>query len=475
MSARLAVPLALGLLAAAAVAVAVAVLVARGGEDPYRVRAIFDNAGFVIAGEDVKVAGVRVGRVDAVELTPELKAAVVLRIEDPGYQDFRADARCVVRPQSLIGERFVECTPTRARGAGAEAPGPLRRIEDGPGAGQRLLPEGNTSRAVDLDLVQNIMREPERERLSIILSELGAGLAGRGEDLDAVIRKADPALGELDAVLAILARQNARLAQLAVDSDAIMRPLARERRRVSSAITNISDVAEATASRRADLEASLARLPRFLRELRPTMTRLDALAGQMTPVLADLGDAAPDVNRLVGELGPFSAAATPALESLGDVAGTGIPALRTSLPVVRDTGRLAAAARPVGRRLAATLVSFRRTGGIERLMDWLFYQAAAVNGFDAYGHYLRAGLLVNQCSSYAAAPVTGCSANFRRASASSATATAPVAAPRAASAAAAAPAPRGAAVAPRAAAPVPGPLAPADPTPLLDYLFGSER
>ena len=34
-------------------------------------------------------------------------------------------------------------------------------------------------------------------------------------------------------------------------------------------------------------------------------------------------------------------------------------------------------------------------------MDYLFFQAAAVNGFDSFGHYLRAGLIVNQCSTYA--------------------------------------------------------------------------
>ena len=37
-------------------------------------------------------------------------------------------------------------------------------------------------------------------------------------------------------------------------------------------------------------------------------------------------------------------------------------------------------------------------------MDYIFYQAAAVNGFDSFGHYLRAGLIVNQCSTYAVDP-----------------------------------------------------------------------
>ena len=173
------------LAAAAALLIVVAalavVLVLRSDEDDgYKVRAIFDNAGFVIPGEDVKVAGVKVGSVDAVEVTPDFKAAVVLRIDDEGYQDFRADARCSVRPQSLIGERFVECEPTQRRGAGAEAPGPLRQIDDGPGKGQYLLPVDRTETTVDLDLINDIMREPYRERLSIILGELGTGVAGRG-------------------------------------------------------------------------------------------------------------------------------------------------------------------------------------------------------------------------------------------------------------------------------------------------------
>ena len=38
----------------------------------------------------------------------------MLDITKPGFQDFRTDAECTIRPQSLIGEKFVECTPTAA-------------------------------------------------------------------------------------------------------------------------------------------------------------------------------------------------------------------------------------------------------------------------------------------------------------------------------------------------------------------------
>jgi ABC-type transporter Mla subunit MlaD len=372
------------------------------------VRAIFDNAAFVIPGEDVKVAGVKVGSVSDVEVTRDFKAAIELDITDSAYHDFRKDAECIVRPQSLIGEKFVECEPTQKRAPGAQAPPELEQGEDG----VRVLPVENTMQSVDLDLINNVMRRPYRERLTIILNELGVGLAGRGEDLNAVLRRANPALKELSKVLRILSDQNRVLRRLAVDSDTILQPLAREREHLTGFLDNSGEVAAAVADRRAEMEASIQRLPEFLRELRPTMQRLGALSDDMTPVLSDLGDVAPDVNRFILQLGPFSEAGLPALRTLGEAGEEGIPALRAARPIIQDLGRFAKVVRPVGATLNDVLTSFKKGRGIERLLDYLFYQVAAINGYDSLGHYLRAGLIVNQCSSYASTIDLGCSAKF---------------------------------------------------------------
>jgi ABC-type transporter Mla subunit MlaD len=398
---------------------AFALLASRSSSAPYEVRAIFDNAGFVIPGEDVKIAGVKVGRISQLDVTPDDKAAVVLQIDLPGYRDFRSDASCIVRPQSLIGERFVECTPTQPRAAGSKPPPALKKIDSGPGKGQFLLPVKNTQQTVDIDLIGDVMREPERERLSLILNELGTGLAGRGRDLNDVIRRADPALQETDKVLSILASQNKVLQELAVNSDTVLAPLARDRKSVAGAIRNSSAVARATAERRAALEADIHTLPAFLDQLTPTMQRLGSLSDQMTPVLTDLHAVAPQVNGVIRRLGPFSKAAIPAVDSLGEASKTGIPAVTDARPVIGDLRSLATALRPVGATAADLLESFSKTKGIERLMDYIFYQVAAINGFDALGHYLRAGLIVNQCATYAIKPVAGCSANYSQAGASS--------------------------------------------------------
>ena len=58
----------------------------------------------------------------------------------PASTTSASDAECTIRPQSLIGEKFVECTPTQPRPENAQPPPKLRKIERGPGKGQYLLP-----------------------------------------------------------------------------------------------------------------------------------------------------------------------------------------------------------------------------------------------------------------------------------------------------------------------------------------------
>jgi|GEM_PF-209605 len=413
---------------AVALAVAALVLVVFGtgaGDDhqgDYKVRAIFSNAFTVIPGEDVKISGVKVGKISSLDVTPDNKAAVVLDITEPGFKDFRKDATCTIRPQSLIGERFVECTPTQPRADGDKAAPELDKIKRGAGKGEFLLPDSQTLKPVDLDLVGNIMRLPYRERLSIIINELGTGLAANGDDLRQAVKEADPALEQTDKVLAILADQNKTLSALAKNGDEVLRPLARDKAKVADFIDKADKTAVASAERRSDIEAGLQKFPAFLQQLKPTVERLGGLADQMTPVLTDLNSAAPQINQVIKQLGPFSAAGTPALKSLGDTSVVGDQALLKAKPIVTDLRDFAGQAKPTVNSLEALLTSLKTSGGIERLMDFLYFQAAATNGYDSLGHYLRAVFVLTQCTTYAIERTPGCSANFDKPVATSASA-----------------------------------------------------
>src|SRR3954470_8122006 len=151
------------------IAVPAILVLALGASDStsgsYQVRAIFDNASFAVPGEDVKVAGVKVGKVDSLAVQDK-KAAVTLDITEPGFSPFHEDSHCSIRPQSLIGDRYVECTP------GTAASPELPAIPDGqPGAGAHLVALDHTSSPVDVDLINSIMRLPYRQRFAIIINE----------------------------------------------------------------------------------------------------------------------------------------------------------------------------------------------------------------------------------------------------------------------------------------------------------------
>jgi phospholipid/cholesterol/gamma-HCH transport system substrate-binding protein len=418
---------AIALVIGCAIVVAVVAMGASGdgsggsGGGTYKVRAIFDSAFGVIPGEDVKVAGVKVGSIESLHVTSDKKAAVVLAIDKPGFGDFRSDANCIIRPQSLIGEKFVDCTPTQPRAEDQPASPALKRIQSGPGKGQYLLPVANTSKSVDLDLINDIYQLPERERLTIILNELGTGLAGRGKDLNNVIRRADPALAETDKVLGILKQQNQVLANLATESDQVLAPLAKSKEQVADFLVKARNVSQATAEKRGALAQNLRKLPTFLTQLRPTLQQLGNLSDQMTPVLTDLGSQAGNINRFVTQIGPLSTAARPAVKSLGQASVVGTQAMVDIRPITSDVNELASSAQPLASDLSELLTSLRDTGGIERAMDYLFFQMTAINGFDTAGHYLRAALLINTCSSYAIESTIGCEATFSKAGDSAAT------------------------------------------------------
>jgi ABC-type transporter Mla subunit MlaD len=424
---KLLVPLAL-----VAVLVAV-VLLAFGGEDDdaYLVRAIFDNSNFLVEGEEVRVAGATVGTIEAVDVTvpgetasyedgraqdAPGKAVLVMKIEDPGFQDFRRDATCVIRPQSLIGEKFIDCRPTLPRAPGSRPAPPLREIEDGePGEGQYLLPLENNSSTVDPDLINNINRLPYTQRFRLILNELGAGLAGRGDDLEAAIERSNPVLRDVNRLLGTLSQQRKRLAQLSSDSERILSALARERESVAGFFSNAGAAAEASAERGPDLEASFEKLPAFLREFRATMRGLEGFSNAAAPVFTDLGRSAPAFTRATEALAPFSAASTVALRSLGATGEEAGPILRAADPVVVKARNLARSGVQPTRDLAKFFVSTQKTGGWAGLNDLIYNTTAAFNEFDQYGHFGRALVTLTNCLDYETVQgeaTGGCVANF---------------------------------------------------------------
>jgi ABC-type transporter Mla subunit MlaD len=411
------------LITAAALVAAVVVVVllvsgGGGGSNGYLVRAVFDNGAFMVTGEQVRVAGANVGTIESVDVSmpgqtvayrdgkPVAvpgKAIIVLDIADPGFQDFRSDASCQIRPQSLIGEKFVDCRPTLPRAPGSPPAPPLKQIPDGQeGAGQYLLPLGSNGTSVDPDLINDIQTLPYAQRFRLIFNELGAGLAGRGDDLEVLVKRANPVLRDVDRLFGILSAQRDRLVQLTSDSDQILGPLARERSHVAGFFTNSGAAAQASSEKGPQLEAALRKFPAFLREFRLTMRSLQGFSDAATPTFSYLGKAAPALTDATRTLPPFSEATTVALKSLGETGEASGPIFQEAEPIIRKTTALSKSGAVPTTELAKLFTSIEETKGWDSLVNLIYNTSATFNGFDQFGHFGRTLVALTACVDYEA-------------------------------------------------------------------------
>jgi virulence factor Mce-like protein len=362
-----------------------------------------DNAFGLIEGGDLKVAGVRAGQITKIRLDRRTKRALVgIRVDREGFGSLRRDVHCESRPQSLIGEYFLDCLP-------GTSPQRLK-----PGA---RIPVQQTASTIAPDLVNDILREPQRERLRIIVSELGAGVAGRGPELNAAIRRAIPALRETDRTLKLLGEQNQLLADLTVNADRVVGDLAANRKDVGRFVVEANDTAQASAERRPQIAAGLRKLPGFLEELQPTMKSLGRVADEQTPALRQLDAAAPQLTRFLDLLAPFAQASRPAIRSLGQASITGDKAAKAAAPTVALLNGVAAGTPEAAKDLSIVLRHLddrknaiekdpRSPGGqgytgLEALLQYVYDQTTSTAIYDKNSHIFKVALFASKCANYA--------------------------------------------------------------------------
>lgn len=394
--------------ALACVAIVGAAIIGYGGASGaktggYEVDAVFDTAKGVLPGVPVTVAGTKVGKVEKIALTRGYKARVRMSV-DARFAPFRSDATCLIRPQGVIGESFVACKP------GSPSAPELRKGD----YGAPLVPLRDTSTPVALTDFFDIWTVPVRQRLTLLLNELGIALAGRGEDLNSLLGRANPALRKAQRVLAVLNRQRRELREGISSSNTVLAELARRRGGLSSLVREASQTFDLTARHRGALAAGIRRLPPLLREVRPSLRDLDVLSSATTPVLSDLRTAAPRLDALLRQVPPFSKVGEPAIERLSPTIGLGARTLRDAGPLARGLRAFTTRADPTGRLLNTLAVSARRAGAFEGILRLFYTYATITSRFDAKGHLFPTAILVNGCSQYVDTEEPECSARYNR-------------------------------------------------------------
>ena len=369
------------------------------GAQIYKVAAVFDTADQIVPGSQVKIAGAVVGSVSAVQLVRGPAARIVMSV-DPRFRPFRADAACTILPEGLVSENYVECQP-----------GVSSQLLGSPGGSAATVPLAHTTVPLSLQQLINVFTMPTDERISVMLAELGISFAGRGQDLNGLLLRSNPALAQAQRALGILAAQRRELADGIRQTNTVLAALATNTHSVREFVDKSAAASAISAAHAGPLAQSIARFPPLLQALRPSLVALENAALAGTTVLSGLRAAAPQLDELNSTLPPFLRAGLRSLPSLSAVSRTGLATIRTSRTVVSDLDRSATSTIPFARDANRTFISIRDEGGNEAFLRFWYSLATAESGYDQTSHFQSAYLtFFSQCMQNP--PAAGCSYAF---------------------------------------------------------------
>jgi phospholipid/cholesterol/gamma-HCH transport system substrate-binding protein len=144
-------------------------------DSAYQVRAEFAQSGGIFTGAEVAYRGVTVGRVSDMELTRD-GVDVVLSIEKD-FDKIPSDTLALVANKSAVGEQYVDLEPRTDEG-------PYLEDDSKISTPNTEVPKSTTEILTSVDRFVNSV---PNDTLRTVVSELGAGFQGSGEDLARII------------------------------------------------------------------------------------------------------------------------------------------------------------------------------------------------------------------------------------------------------------------------------------------------
>ncbi|MGH2986786.1 MAG: MlaD family protein [Solirubrobacterales bacterium] len=361
--------------------------IAFGGPIPlkpesYRITAYFPEATQLAAESDVRIGGVSVGKVKAIELAPadqrvNGKDTTAAEIEiEPEFAPIGEDAAAILRQKTLLGETYVELTSGSEAGQGAApiALGAAANVSDAEADSVESIPEGGTlgisrtEEATQIDEIFNALDEETRSSFQRWQANAAIAIRDRGLDLNDSFGNLGPFITDASDVIEILNRQNEALKGVVRDTGTVFEALTERDQELAGVITNSNDTFDALASQDRALAETFRIFPTFERESRATFERLDAFQANTRPLVQDLIPVARDLSptlRNVRELSPNLRDLFIDLDKLNAVSRTGLPAVRRFLDGLA----------PVLDRLDPFLAS------LNPVIDFLDYQRGTVTDF----------------------------------------------------------------------------------------------
>jgi phospholipid/cholesterol/gamma-HCH transport system substrate-binding protein len=370
------------LVAAALVCVAVPVaIVVFGSGGGYSISAIFPDAGQLVRGDLVQVAGRNVGKVSAIRLTGNGQASVELSISSGGLAPLHRGTIAQIRAVGLssIANRFVDLSP---------GPPNTPEIPDG-----GTLPASQTRGIVDLDVLLNSMTPTVRRQVQDIVGQAAeASRAPAARQMNAGLAYLNPALSQTAALGREVLSDQTAIAKLVDTGSRVTGTLAEQRAALGDGLQNASEVTRALAAERTQVGDVLARAPASMRQAQTTLAHLDALLPQVNAVLRDSGPTIGPLTSVLRRTGPLVSDAEPALGQMRTLLQQAKAALEPLPELDRQASPAIESAGAAFKQLLP-IVSGLRAYTPDLIAGFFGGFGGRTGGYyDANGHYVRISL-----------------------------------------------------------------------------------
>lgn len=238
--------------------------------------AVFSDVSGLVEGDDVRVAGVRVGRVDNVELTPANQAKVTFRVHR--NQNLYNTTLASVTYQNIIGQRYLGL---------AQGQGERRKLP--PGA---QIPEERTNPSFDISYMLNgfepLFTELDPKEVDNLTNAIIQAFQGNEGSLLTLTTEAST-------LTQTLAGPDAALGELIANLDKLMVTVAKQSHNLETMLSQSSSTLSAFSARRQDLVSSVG-------SITTNVTRLSQIVNAITPDVQQFIDRDPGLLKYgVGE------------------------------------------------------------------------------------------------------------------------------------------------------------------------------
>jgi len=278
---------------AISIAVLVAVLLASfkasslpliGGGDVYH--AAFTEAGGLKANDEVRIAGVRVGKVESVELDGD-HVQVTFRVDSGA--EFGQETRAAIKVKTLLGAMFLALEPAGGDQLDEGSEIPVERTQSPYDVVEAFTGLAETSEEIDTDQLAESLttladlsrNTPEEFRDALKgVSALSANVAAKNEQIGELLRNLEKVSGVLD-------ERDEDIIALMRDADVLFRALVQRRESIHRLLVATSELSrELTAlvrDSRADLKPALTNLENVVQVLNKNEDNIDNSLRLMAP------------------------------------------------------------------------------------------------------------------------------------------------------------------------------------------------